>query len=73
MDFWKEVAQRQASGQRLGQAVFNTAAEKHPYAARLITASENDCFYRDEKIPLFLPEFEKLSQEYPPQGPELDN
>lgn len=52
--FWLMVADRQKSGQRYGQAVFNTAHFLYYEEARRLTGSLFDPFYGDDKVPAFL-------------------
>ena len=39
--------------QRIGQQAFNDFASKHPRLARLITGTDDDPFYDDERLPIF--------------------
>jgi hypothetical protein len=52
--FWRAVRAKQKSGQREGQAVFSTASELFPRAARLLTGTLLDPFYRDDRVGEFL-------------------
>jgi hypothetical protein len=52
--FWGKVKAKKREGQRDGQAVFNAASEMFPRAARLLTGTLLDPFYRDERVGEFL-------------------
>lgn len=45
---------------RLGQAYFNYAYQMFPNETNKILGSDKDCFYRDELVPAFLEELNKL-------------
>lgn len=44
---------------RLGQAYFNYAEELYPEEANQLRGTEYDCFYDNNKIPIFLEELNK--------------
>ena len=44
---------------RLGQAYFNYAYELYPEETNQLRGIEYDCFYDDNKIPIFLEELNK--------------
>ena len=44
---------------RLGQAYFNYAEELYPEETNQLRGTEYDCFYNDNKIPIFLEELNK--------------
>ena len=44
---------------RLGQAYFNYAYELYPEETNQLRGTEYDCFYNDNKIPIFLEELNK--------------
>lgn len=52
--FWKSVANRQANGERYGQAVFNSAYGLFPNEVGEIVATELDPFYNDSRVKAFL-------------------
>ncbi|AXH68919.1 hypothetical protein SEA_SPARKLEGODDESS_240 [Streptomyces phage SparkleGoddess] len=52
--FWKSVANRQANGERYGQAVFNSAYGLFPNEVGEMVATELDPFYDDSRVKLFL-------------------
>ncbi len=45
---------------RLGQAYFNYAYKMFPDETEKLRGTDKDCFYRDELIPEFLEELDKL-------------
>lgn len=45
---------------RLGQAYFNYAYKMFPKETDKLRGTDKDCFYRDELIPVFLEELDKL-------------
>jgi hypothetical protein len=49
--------------QRLGQQAFNDFASKHPRLAMLITGTDDDPFYDDERLPIFKARVRKLLAE----------
>lgn len=44
---------------RLGQAYFNYAEELYPEETNQLRGTKYDCFYDDNKIPIFLEELNK--------------
>lgn len=48
---------------REGQAVFNAASEMFPLAVKSITGTEYDCYYEDDRIPIFLEKLQELDAE----------
>jgi len=54
-DFLSRVEKyREATDQRLGQAMFNILADQDQQLADLICATDADPFYANERIPKFL-------------------
>lgn len=56
-EFWESFKSRKGTGQRQGQALFNTAEEFYPTETHKITGTIYDPFYNDGNIVLF---FERL-------------
>ena len=52
--FWKSVANRQANGERYGQAVFNSAYGLFPNEVGEMVATELDPFYNDGRVKSFI-------------------
>jgi hypothetical protein len=49
-----EVAMRERSGLRKGQAYFDVLVELEPELAERLAETDDDPFYNDEKLPDFL-------------------
>lgn len=60
MDKIKEMANNRPKEWRYGQAIFNYAYKIFPTEVNKLRASEYDCFYRDDKVDLFLKELKNL-------------
>lgn len=55
MDFLNRVEKyREATGQRLGQAMFNILSDQDLQLADLIQSTDADPYYTNERIPKFL-------------------
>ena len=65
IDYSKNVAlhiavQNKPKEWRLGQAYFNYAYKMFPKETDKLRGTDKDCFHRDELIPVFLEELNKL-------------
>lgn len=56
MNFYRDVVTRQTRGQRLGQAVWNTATDVYPGVVEDLRDTHLDPFYNDSAVSDFLQE-----------------
>lgn len=45
------------------QAVFNAASDMFPLSVKKLVGTEYDCYYEDERIPIFLEKLQELDAE----------
>lgn len=78
IDFTKNIqlhikVQNKPEEWRLGQAYFNYAEELYPEEANQLRGTKYDCFYNDERIPIFLEELNENLLKFKKTDKNIEN